>query len=253
MLPTHHSGRCAVVVSSRARSSAYEMLQRSGDFARVDRVASGIDALQVATVYARIDLMVIEGLMPGLVALEVARAVHQLRPRTRIVLSTPRLEDDDLVAALRAGVDMVLPDDGDMVRLMTVVRRLQAGEPVVRDLLAERPMVTARLVALAADAPAEERTDPLAIGVSPRELAVLDGVLQGLGNRDIANRLCLSEQTIKNHITSLYRKLGQTERMQVLRFAASCGWVRFDQPRVSPMVRQVVASAAVLAPTLAMA
>jgi len=242
MLPANHPGRCAVVVTGRGNDAcgAAATVRAMREFDRVEIVDGGIDALQIATVYDRIDFVVIDGAQPGLSALEVARALHTMRPKTRIVVCTPRWSDDDLVDVLRAGVDTVLPEDCDQNCLVRTIRRLLAGEPVVRDLLRQRPTVTARLVQLSANPAAEERTDPMAIGITARELAVVDGVLQGMSNREIADRLCLSEQTVKNHMTSLLRKLDLSDRMQVLRFAAAQGWVRFDQPRKGTVVTSMV-------------
>jgi len=242
MLPANHTGRSAVVVTGRGNSEcvAAKTVRAMREFSRVEVVEGGIDVLQFATVYTRIDLVVIDGSLPGLSGLEVARAVHVMRPQTRIVLCTPRWEDDEIVVALRAGIDTVLPEDCDQVCLVRAIRGLLAGEPVVRELLKQRPAVMAQLVQLAANAGGDDRTDPLAVGISTRELSVMDGVLQGMSNREIADHLCLSEQTVKNHMTSLLRKLELGDRMQVLRHAAAQGWVRFDQPRKSQPVTSMV-------------
>jgi DNA-binding NarL/FixJ family response regulator len=68
-------------------------------------------------------------------------------------------------------------------------------------------------------------------GLTPREIEVLDCVAQGFSNRDIAEALFVNEQTVKNHMTSIFRKLEVDDRVQALILAIKRGWVDFSMSR----------------------
>jgi DNA-binding NarL/FixJ family response regulator len=76
--------------------------------------------------------------------------------------------------------------------------------------------------------PAGETTPTM---LSFREMEVLDCVAHGLSNKEIASELFVSEQTVKNHMTSVFKKMEVEDRVQALLFAVRHGWVTFAQPR----------------------
>ena len=78
---------------------------------------------------------------------------------------------------------------------------------------------------LAADM--EDYLSPL----SPREMEILEHVTRGMSNKEIAFKLGISHQTVKNHMTSILRKLGVDDRTQAAVYALSRGWVRLDEMR----------------------
>ncbi len=191
---------------------------------------NGIEAIHLVAGLARVDLLVIDSALPGLTGAVVARAIRALQPQARVVMLVAQADDDAVVEALGAGADAISPRSAAPADFLRLVQQVRSGEPLARALLLERPGVAARVVALV-----QERTSAEAVGapdlrgLTARELAVVDGVVQGMTNREIGARLHLNEQTVKNHMTSILRKMRLYDRLHVLRLATQEGWIRFGQ------------------------
>ncbi|MCL6595133.1 MAG: response regulator transcription factor [Firmicutes bacterium] len=152
---------------------------------------------------------------PGTAAVEEIRAVS---PNTRILVLTSYGEDRAVLASVRAGVDGFLTKTTDSAALVEAVRALAAGRSLLRDQVAD---VLVRLVQTGGT---EHRRPPARRGLTPREWEVAEAVADGLSNREIAERLHLSEKTVKHHVSEVLDKLGLSRRSQiagVLRDASS--------------------------------
>ncbi|MGH2618308.1 MAG: response regulator transcription factor, partial [Thermomicrobiales bacterium] len=122
--------------------------------------------------------------------------------------------------------------------LTGALARVCAGENLLRAEMLARPELARRLRAelrLPSEASGSDGPMPL----STRELAVLDCVAQGLSNKEIADELFVSEQTVKNHMTSVLRKLNATDRVGAILHAVRQGWMEV----APPIPGQVTASA----------
>ncbi|WP_320670069.1 response regulator transcription factor [Patulibacter defluvii] len=174
----------------------------------IDEAATIDEALELAR-RAAPDLVLLDPGAPGdLPAAFACAELRALRPTTRIALLTSELPAAELRACLDAGACSCLRPDGDPQRLADGLRRTLDGEPV-RDAL---PAV--------ADAPAAAAAGP---HLTPRERQVLTLLAEGCSNRQIAERLVLSEPTVKGHVGRLLAKLGARSRLQVVVRAAELG------------------------------
>ena len=168
--------------------------------------------------------------LPGLNGQQIIRKLVEDRRATRVILLTGYDDIEQKKYAIRSGAaafctKTIQPED-----LISVIRHVAAGYSVVdghpldEDELAEYLGLQDKPVAKMND-PHGEPLQPL----SNREMEVLVCVTQGMSNKGIAKALGISQQTVKNHVTSILRKLGLEDRTQAAIFAVQQGWVRLDR------------------------
>jgi DNA-binding NarL/FixJ family response regulator len=139
-------------------------------------------------------------------------------------------EDDDasIMGAMEVGATGHVAALAKPSELVAVIRRVADGEDALRDEIVARPDLVDRLVEAFRegfrhqDARAE-------IPLTPRELDVLRQVASGLKNRQIAEQLDLTEQTVKNHLSRIMHKLGVPNRTHAVTFAVRQGWLTLDE------------------------
>ena len=169
-------------------------------------------------------LAVIQDALRGVSGVVAARAVRDVAARTRIVVLTDEVDDERIVAAVVHGVDALLPSAIDGVGLIAAIGRVTAGERLLDELVLSHPQIAAKVFNEARTA-ATIGTSIRSSTLSGREIAILDGVVRGLSNREIASGLYVVEQTVKNHMTSLLRKLSAGDRTEAVVSAVRTGMI----------------------------
>jgi DNA-binding NarL/FixJ family response regulator len=159
----------------------------------------------------RPDVLVLDVRMPRGDGLEVLRAIAEGDVPTRVVLLTAAIDDDELLAALRLGAQGVVLKEAAPERLVDAVRRVAAGGQWLEASLVGRLGRSRR------QPPREE--DPL----TPREREILQGVVRGLRNREIAEHLHITEGTVKIHLHHIYEKLRVKGRVELVLTAQERG------------------------------
>ena len=174
-------------------------------------------------------LAVISDTLPGISGLTLAETLAGRDWDCTVVLVVSRLSDEKLRTARMAGAAVVIQRSihpGEMHVALSSALSARRGFGHLPDLKASKPggilrtLKTPRL---------EGATAPSML--SARELEVLDCVAHGLSNKEIAFELYVTEQTVKNHMTSVFRKMEVEDRVQALLFAVRHGWVTFGHPR----------------------
>ncbi len=164
----------------------------------------------------------------------VVPAVQRLKrecPGSPVVLLGHRRNDDDLFAALQAGVAAHVLDDARPSELLRTIRAAAAGEYPIDAAVAARPVVARHVLEAFRDASllGEVASADLAATaftpLSPREMEVLEAIAQGLTNRAVGEALSISERTVKNHVSSILRKLAVNGRTQAVLFALKKSWI----------------------------
>lgn len=161
------------------------------------------------------------------VARTTIAALRQTRSEAPIavIVDDPDPDAEELLALIRSGASAVLSASIGPTDLGPVIERLLAGETLVHDMLLERPEVAARVLGmfrqLAADV---DQVDRYVAPVTQREREILGLIVEGLSNGMIAARLAISEQTVKNHTSSILRKLSVSDRTAAAVFAIRAGW-----------------------------
>jgi NarL family two-component system response regulator LiaR len=163
--------------------------------------------------------------MPGENGLDVLAQIKQERPATEVLMLTSSTADEHLLAAVRAGALAYLPKTAGVDQVVASVRAAARGESVLEPRIAARLVREVREVAT--------RRGPLD-QLSPRELEVLGVLSRGRSNRQIAQALSISEETVKAHVSSILAKLQLTDRTQAAIFGLQQRLVPLDKALDDP-------------------
>jgi DNA-binding NarL/FixJ family response regulator len=151
-------------------------------------------------------------------------------PATGIVALAVNEDEDQLFEAITAGAAAFILKDISPEDLVTIIRRVNQGEYLINDKVFARPSVASRvlkefreLAVYGADA------QPIFAPLSPREVEILDNIAQGMTNKQVAYALGISEQTVKNHMSSILRKLSVNDRTQAVVYAMRQGWIKIPE------------------------
>jgi DNA-binding NarL/FixJ family response regulator len=199
----------------------------------VGEAADGADAVRLVELY-RPDVVLMDVRMPVLDGIEATRAIttSDAGGDTRVLMLTTFDLDEYAFNALRAGASGFLLKDVPPAELVAAIRTVAGGDAVVspritRRLLEEYAHTLPDLSAAAGDGPdGGAFADPALASLTEREREVLLAVADGLSNAEIAERLYVSEATVKSHVGRLLAKLGLRDRVQAVVFAFQSGLVQ---------------------------
>jgi DNA-binding NarL/FixJ family response regulator len=198
------------------REGLHLALAPHADLEVVGAAADATEALRLVE-RALPDVVLCDINLPGMDGLGLARQVRRLYPQVRVVMLTLHMDDERVLDAIRAGVAAFLTKDVAGAELVATVRQVALGQYPINDRLLERPAVASRLLDQfrgLSEVAAEEAE--IYAPLTPRELGVLDAVAHGNSNKEIGRLLAISDQTVKNHITAILRKLAVNDRTQAV-------------------------------------
>ncbi len=179
--------------------------------------ADGGEAAIALCASERPDVLLLDLQMPSVGGIEVTRRLRVVAPDTNVVVFTSFSDREGIVRALDAGAVGYLLKDAEPEELHAALRAAARGEAPLA------PRAAAALLA-------ERRSRPTEVELSPREREVLQLVLDGLANKQIARRLGISEKTVKGHLTNLFQRIGVTDRTQAALWAERTGVLREGGP-----------------------
>ena len=203
------------------RSGFRMVLEAREDMQVVGEAEDGAGALELAA-RCRPDVILMDVRMPVMDGVEATRRLARTRSSARIVILTTFDSDEYVYEALRAGASGFLLKDVQPGQLIDAIRVVARGEALLA------PTVTRRLLdRFAHTLPDRAGTAPSALAeLTERELEVLTLLASGLSNAELAERLFLSETTVKTHVSSILRKLDLRDRVQAVVLAYQAGLVR---------------------------
>ncbi len=207
------------------------MFSRHADVRVVGQASDGVEACEKAR-RIQPDVVLMEIDLPEMDGISAARAILSELPKTRIVILSSSQSDTDVMNAIKAGVHGYITKSVSVNVLVDSVMRVAAGESVIPPSFASR--LLQEYAALTHGRDEEVRAvEADRAKVTERERDVLRLLVQGATNRDIAQQLTITENTVKVHLRNILEKLHLRNRQQAAAFAVSSGLVRL-QPQDQP-------------------
>jgi two-component system, NarL family, response regulator LiaR len=169
---------------------------------------SGQQAIEMCLELAP-DVVLLDLLMPKMNGVEATRQIKQVSPRSNIVILTSYHDDEFIVPAIKAGALSYLLKDVSPTELIAAVKKASLGEAVLHPQVAQKLMKGLR----------ENGENQIVEELSKREIEVLQLVAEGLTNLEIAERLFISDKTVKSHVSNILGKLHLADRTQAAVYA----------------------------------
>ncbi len=189
------------------RSGLAALLEGTEDIEVVGTAANGAEAVELART-TRPDVVLMDLVMPVMDGVEATQRLLAELPGTPVVVLTSFSDQQRILAALDAGAIGYLLKDVDPAELIRGVRAAARGESPLH------PKAARSLLSARASAGAETRAERPNVELTPREAEVLALLRQGLANKQIARALGISQATVKAHLTSVFQRIGVTDRVQ---------------------------------------
>ncbi|MET3848838.1 response regulator transcription factor [Paenibacillus sp. OAE614] len=199
------------------RQGLHALFKIQPDCLVVGEADSGEQAIRMARELVP-DIVLMDLVMPGIGGVEATQMVKQVSPRSQVIVLTSFHDDQHIFPALRAGALSYILKDIEPGRLVETVRQSVRGESMMH------PRVAARVVQEIRDSRREDAS-PFA-ELSDRELEVLRLIAEGLSNAEIAEKLIISEKTVKGHVSNILSKLHMLDRTKAAVFAWQKGLMR---------------------------
>lgn len=197
------------------RNGIRAYLENISDFHVVGEASSGEETLSMVGELIP-DIILLDLIMPGMDGIETTRRVRQISPRTKVVILTSYHEDVHIFPALKAGAISYILKDMKMDKLVEVLHRAVQGEVTLHPRVASRVLQNIR---------GDNEEQSLFTELTERETGVLKLIASGMTNSQIAEKLVISENTVKGHVSNILSKLHLADRTQAAVYAWQQGIV----------------------------
>ena len=205
------------------------ILGREKDFEVVGEADSSRSALEAAE-QLNPDVILMDASLPSPGGIETTQRIKRELPSTAIIVLAVSEDEDALFDAIKAGAAAFILKDVGPDDLVTIIRRVFSGEYLINDKVFAKPAVASRVLKEFRElAVYGQEAAPIFAPLSPREVEILDNIAQGMTNKQVAYALSISEQTVKNHMSSILRKLSVNDRTQAVVYAMRQGWIRMPE------------------------
>jgi len=205
------------------------LLEREPDFEIVGEAQDSRSAVDLAMEMSP-DIVLMDLSLPPPGGIETTQRIKRELPSVGIIVLAVNEDEDALFDAIKAGAAAFILKDVGPDDLVTIIRRVTAGEYLINDKVFAKPAVASRVLKEFRElAVYGQEAAPIFAPLSPREVEILDNIAQGMTNKQVAYALSISEQTVKNHMSSILRKLSVNDRTQAVVYAMRQGWIRMPE------------------------
>jgi DNA-binding NarL/FixJ family response regulator len=193
------------------RDGLSNIISLENDMEVVGEAKSGIEALQLVE-EVEPDVILMDINMPGMNGVEAIRRIHTQHPKVAIIVLTMYDRDEYLYESIRAGATGYLLKDAPSGDVIAAIRSAYRGESTLHPVMARK---------LLDNLTGEKRTERgnSDDSLTPRELDVLQLMVKGHSNKEIAEQLFISDKTVKIHVSNILKKLGVKSRSQAIIYA----------------------------------
>jgi NarL family two-component system response regulator LiaR len=185
----------------------------------VGRAHTGEEAVEMC-LRAEPDVVLMDLSMPGMGGISATRKILGLHPRTQVLVLTVHTDDANLFQAIKAGAQGYILKDCTPEDLTSAIRSVHAGDTITSPDIAKKMITTFEGI---------RANTELTPSLTERELEVVQALAQGKSNKEIARDLDISEKTVRNHASNIYRKLHIFDRTQAVIYAVRHGLVDLEQ------------------------
>jgi DNA-binding NarL/FixJ family response regulator len=210
------------------REGVRSTLEQMGDCLIVGESTDAADVLEIART-CNPDVALIDAGLTASDPLEIARQMRHVAPRMAIIILTPSEDEERLFQSIKVGAAAYSTRNITPAELVETVRKVSHGEYLIRDDVLSKPQLASRVLKSFRELTVEEEegeTKDLYSPLSTREVEILDYIARGNSNKEIAKSLKISDQTVKNHITSILKKLSVNDRTAAVVHALRHGWIK---------------------------
>jgi DNA-binding NarL/FixJ family response regulator len=209
------------------RQGVRDVLNAEPDVKVVAESGDGEEAIElIAKTHPDVVLMDVN--LPTLNGLQVTQQIKLMCPDTNVIILTAYDDEEQVYRAVRIGASAYFPKDVAPSQLLETVRLVAQGYYVIFNQTMTAEEAEQWLLELYhryGISPEDSTFSPL----TNREMEILEQIIDGLSNKEIAVQLGISQQTVKNHVTSILSKLNRSDRTQAAIYALRHGWVRLPE------------------------
>lgn len=202
---------------SMIREGIKQLLELDDNFSVIGQVGDGIECMRFLNEQQIPDVLLLDVNMPKMNGIEVLKQIKEEKLDVKILMLTIHNEVDYLLKAVDIGCDGYVLKDSDIGLLKKAIFSVYEGDTFIQpDLI---PILNVGLIN-------REESNQTLEGLTKRELEVLKLITEGLFNKEIAYKLNISERTVKNHVSNIFKKINASDRTQAAVFAIRHGLVK---------------------------
>lgn len=213
------------------REGLRRVLEEEEDLLVDAEVADGEQAIVLAR-EMHPDVVLLDINLPSMNGLQVTREITASLPDTAVINLTAYHDEEQIIHAIQAGASAYYPKEVLPDKLIFAVKQVTKGRYVIDDKVLNRAEVNSWLIEQFGKlAPLGVPGDSRFVPLSAREMEILQHAARGSSNKEIARTLQISQQTVKNHISSILRKLDVKDRTEAAVYALRHGWIRLEDTK----------------------